>query len=430
MEKCLVIPGPFVPYNDTITQLVYKQLRLLDFDYDVCALGNPEDPGLKALLEKDPSYSRFHIHTVDKYNNVLFSIKNVDLIKGLRHMKRYVTKATAMYNNQPVVYTNSWPCYTVRPAVQIKKDHPNVLWIASFSDPINHSPYKFDTETYKAYSLPEKIAFNLYCKYYVVDQDEADAFEHADILVFICQEQRDFMIQQYVTYFHNLPEEEVRKKCVIVPLNYVPEWNQLSIKNEETSGKKNDTGSPSHPYVLAHFGRVYGLRLIAEFIHAVRLFHDAHPGVPFRIDQYGEFRKSDRNLIGSLGLTDLFRIHEKVPYDECIERMKEADGVLLFDTILPDHQIQPYLPSKILEYSLLKKQVLAVSTITSPAYRICKESDAIACTYNRYDIQKGLEELLIQKKPSVVNYAETNAEAVRPLRQQINEILNLKTVSS
>ena len=423
MEKCLVIPGPFVPYNDTITQLVYKQLRLLDFDYDVCALGNPEDPGLKALLEKDPSYSRFHIHTVDKYNNVLFSIKNVDLIKGLRHMKRYLETAVSMYDGQPVIYTNSWPCYTVRPAVQIEKDHPNVLWIASFSDPINHSPYKYDEITYRSYSLPEKIAFNLYCKYYVVDQDEADAFEHADILVFICQEQRDFMIQQYVTYFHNIPEEEVRKKCVIVPLNYVPEWNQLSIKNEETSGKKNDTGSPSHPYVLAHFGRVYGLRLIAEFIHAVRLFHDAHPGVPFRIDQYGEFRKSDRKLIESLGLTDLFQIHEKVPYDECIERMKEADGVLLFDTILPDHQIQPYLPSKILEYSLLKKQVLAVSTKTSPAYRICKESDAIACVYDRKDILLGLEELLIEKKPSVVRYAQTNAEAVEPLRKKIAESL-------
>ena len=420
MEKCLVIPGPFVPYNDTITQLVYKQLRLLDFDYDVCALGNPEDPGLKALLEKDPSYSRFHIHTVDKYNNVLFSIKNVDLIKGLRHMKRYVETAVSMYDGQPVIYTNSWPCYTVRPAVQIEKDHPNVLWIASFSDPINHSPYKYDETTYRSYSLPEKIAFNLYCKYYVVDQDEADAFEHADILVFICQEQRDFMIQQYVTYFHNIPEEEVRKKCVIVPLNYVPEWNQLSIKNEETSGKKNDTDSPSHPYVLAHFGRVYGLRLIAEFIHAVRLFQDAHPGVPFRID---EFRKSDRKLIESLGLTDLFQIHEKVPYDECIERMKEADGVLLFDTILPDHQIQPYLPSKILEYSLLKKQVLAVSTKTSPAYRICKESDAIACVYDRKDILLGLEELLIEKKPSVVRYAQTNAEAVEPLRKKIAESL-------
>lgn len=423
MEKCLVIPGPFVPYNDTITQLVYKQLRLLDFDYDVCALGNPEDPGLNALLEKDPSYSRFHIHTVDKYNNVLFSIKNVDLIKGLRHMKRYVETAVSMYDGQPVIYTNSWPCYTIRPAVQIKKDHPNVLWIASFSDPINHSPYKYDETTYRSYSLPEKIAFNLYCKYYVVDQDEADAFEHADILVFICQEQRDFMIQQYVTYFHNIPEEEVLKKCVIVPLNYVPEWNQLSIKNEETSGKKNDTDSPSHPYVLAHFGRVYGLRLIAEFIHAVRLFHDAHPGFSFRIDQYGEFRKSDRSLIESLGLTDLFQIHEKVPYDECIERMKEADGVLLFDTILPDHQIQPYLPSKILEYSLLKKQVLAVSTKTSPAYRICKESDAIACVYDRKDILLGLEELLIEKKPSVVRYAQTNAEAVEPLRKKIAESL-------
>ncbi len=427
MEKCLVIPGPFVPYNDTITQLVYKQLRLLDFEYDVCALGNPEDPGLKELLEEDPAWSRFHVHTVDQYNNVLFSIKNVDLFKGLRHMKHYVESAVSMYHGQRVIYTNSWPCYTVRPALQIKKAHPDVLWIASFSDPINHSPYKYDTETYKAYSLPEKIAFNLYCKYYVVDQDEADAFEHADILIFICEEQRDFMIQQYVTYFNHIPEEEVRQKCVIVPLNYVPEWNQLSITDEKKEKykdqEKEDTGSPSRPYVLAHFGRVYGLRLIAEFIEAVKLFHDAHPDVSFRIDQYGVFRKSDWKLIQSLGLRDLFQIHEKVPYAECIERMKEADGVLLFDTILPDDQIQPYLPSKILEYSLLKKQVLAVSTKTSPAYRICKESDAIACVYDRKDILKGLEELLIEKKPSIVNYAQTNAEAVEPLRQKIRESL-------
>lgn len=430
MEKCLVIPGPFVPFNDTITQLVYKQLRLLDFECDVCALGNPEDSGLKALLEKDPYYANFHIHTVDAYNNVLFSIQNVDLFKGLRHMKRYVEKAMEMYDGQPVIYTNSWPCYTVRPALGIKKSHPEVLWIASFSDPINHSPYKFDTETYKAYSLPEKIAFQLYCKYYVVDQDEADAFTNADILVFICEEQRDFMIQQYVTYFNTIDEEAIRRKCVIVPLNYVPEWDQLGINGLETSKSTKDTGSPSHPYVLAHFGRVYGLRLIAEFIEAVKLFRDAHPEISFCIEQYGVFRKSDLKLIDSLGLSDLFRIHEKVPYAECIQRMKEADGCLLFDTILPENEIQPYLPSKILEYSLLKKQVLAVSTKTSPAYRICKQSNAIACSYDRNDILKGLEELLIEKKPSVVQYAKTNAEAVTPLRQMIDSFQNKDILAS
>jgi glycosyltransferase involved in cell wall biosynthesis len=415
MKRCLVIPGPFVPYNDTITMLVYKHLRLLDLTYDVCALGNPADPGLERMLKQDPAYSKFNIQTVDAYNNVLFSIKNVDLFKGLRHMKRYVEKAVSMYNGQDLIYTNSWPCYTVRPALTLKKAHPNVRWIASFSDPINHSPYKYDQETYRSYSLPEKVCFHLYCRYYVVDQDEADAFEHADLLVFICPEQRDFMIEQYMKYFHQISETEIRKKCVLVPLNYIPEWNQL-IPRQKAPRKSGD------PFVLSHFGRVYGYRLTAEFIQAVRLFCEKYPDFPLRIEQYGEFRKSDRKLIHQLHLDSIFQIHDKIPYDACIAKMKDADAVLLFDTILPEDEIQPYLPSKILEYSLLEKDVLAVTTPKSPSYRIMKQTNAIACRYERSDIEQGLEALLIQHQPSKIHYAADNETAVQDLSNRIQQL--------
>ena len=75
MKKCLVVPGPFLPYNDTITQLCYKHLRLLDMEYDVCALSNEaKDPDFERFLSNDPYYNKFHIHNVDKYNNVFNSI--------------------------------------------------------------------------------------------------------------------------------------------------------------------------------------------------------------------------------------------------------------------------------------------------------------------------------------------------------------------
>ena len=35
--------------------------------------------------------------------------------------------------------------------------------------------------------------------------------------------------------------------------------------------------------------------------------------------------------------------------------MKNADILVLFDTIMEDEKIQPYLPSKIIEYLLLNK---------------------------------------------------------------------------
>lgn len=413
--RCLVIPGPFLPYNDTITQLVYKQLRLLPLDYQVCALeGFSSDPALEQIMREDPNFSKFHITYTDQYQNVLFFIHNLNLFKGLRHMDAYIRTAESMYSGQEFIYSSCWPCYTARAALRIKKAHPETIWIANFSDPINHSPYKFDQKTYRSYSIPEKICFQLYLKYYVVDEDEASAFELADLLVFIDEEQRDFQIEQYCRYFHRIPEEEIRKKCVIVPLNYIPEFN---LMNSDTQKKMVHQG-----YVLSHFGRIYGLRVIEQFLYAFSDFLKNYPDVKVTIEQYGEFRKSDLNLIRKLGISDCFRIHDKIPYAECIQKMQESDGVLLFDTILPDDEYQPYLPSKILEYSYLKKNVLAVTTKKSPTFRIMKKTDAIACRYDRKEIYQGLVDLIINQKQSVIDYAYTNEQAIQDLKQRIDKL--------
>ena len=413
MKSCLVVPATFFPYNDTNSQIVYKHLRLLDMEYDVCALrAYPEEEELRKRLSEDPNYRKFRVWWADDYNNVWFNIKNVNLVKALRHMEKYVDSAVRCYKGQEYLYTMTWPCYTTRAGVRLKKNFPDLKWIAAFSDPINHNPYMFDNETYRHYSLPEKAAFRMYLKYYVVAEDEARALEQADLLVFISEELMEFMISQYKLYFNRISEEDIRRRCVVVPLNYIEEWNML--RPEETA--------PSEEYILSHFGRVYGLRVIEEFIHAFKMFTIAHPDVRITIEQYGEFRKTDLKLIHELSLDDHFRVHEKVPYSECIERMKKSDGVLLFDTILPDDVFQPFLPSKLMEYSLLEKDVLAVTTEKSPAWRIMKKDGAVACRYDRSEILKGLEELVIERKPSKVTYRMTNTEASGILRNAIEKM--------
>lgn len=416
MKKCLVIPGTFLPTNDTITQLVYKQLRLLPLEYDVYTLTTKKnDPSFEQLLKTDKNFQKFNIVPTLDYDDVLFSIKNINLFKGLRNMKRYIQICTAAYSGQEYLYTSSWPCYTTRVGVMLKEKHPEMIWIANFTDPIDHSPYKFDKETYQAYSLPEKLAFKLYIKYYVVDKDEANAFEKADYLLFICPEQRDFMIQQYEIYFSNVTKDEILKKSIIVPLCYIPEWNLISTLDVKKHNKK---------FTLAHFGRVYGLRKVTEFLFAVKKFVEEYPNVPFVITQYGEFRNDYKKTIRRLKLNDYFEFVDKIPYDQCINKMKEADAVLLFDTILPKDEIQPYLPSKLLEYSILKKNVLAISTQTSPTYRIMKSSNAIVCSYDRDDIILGLVKTIIDRVTSQVNYCNTNEEAIIEVK---NKLFNEKS---
>ena len=413
-KRCLAVTGNFLPYNDVTTQLVYKQLRLLPFQYDVCALdGGSSDPSFVKKIQEDPNYKKFRIVSPYSYQDATFSLNNPNLFKALHTVNCYVNEAIRMYDNHEVVYTASLPCYTTRVGVALKQKNPNIRWIASFSDPINHSPYKYDTETIKSYYPIQRECFFIYCHYYFVDKDEANAFELADLLLFICEEQRDFMIQQYMKYFHRITEEEIRKKCVIVPLSYIPEWNK-PVETAETTKREEDK-----TFVLAHFGRIYGLRIIKEFIYALAEFLKEYPHVKVLVEQYGEFRSSDRKLIRKLGLEKQFIIHDKYSYDEGYQKMGEADAVLLFDTIMPETEIQPYLPSKVLEYSLLKKNVLAVTTSTSPTYRIMKQTDSVVCRYDRNEIKDGLKAILIEGRKSILDYSIENRVAVAELQNRI-----------
>ena len=56
-----VVPGSFVPFNDTVTLLTYKRLKNLDLDMDVFCFKGKEDKSLLAELEKDPDFNKFKI---------------------------------------------------------------------------------------------------------------------------------------------------------------------------------------------------------------------------------------------------------------------------------------------------------------------------------------------------------------------------------
>ena len=65
-DRMFVVPGSFVPYNDTVTLLSYKRLRDLDLDMDVFCFKGKEDKSLLEELNRDSKYSKFNfIYTSD-----------------------------------------------------------------------------------------------------------------------------------------------------------------------------------------------------------------------------------------------------------------------------------------------------------------------------------------------------------------------------
>jgi len=362
-DKMFVVPGSFLPYNDTVTLLTYKRLRNLDLDMDVFCFKGKEDKGIIDELKKDENFKKFNIEYTSDLDTAIARNHPIRLPISLILMNKYVHDSLKRFEKKEYKYlfTSIVPGISHICGYKIKKKHPEVIWYASFSDPFKGSPYK-NTDLSNR-SIFYRFAFMVGSFCFYRNKYEEVAVQNADKLVFICEEQRDFTLSQYPN------KEELLKKSIIMPLTYIPEWNMykelLNNKNEKHNG----------PRQAVHLGRLYGLRTIDTFIEALKELKKEDSELENKIifHQYSEIQPADIEKIKGYGLEKLFVVHDKVSYKESVETMKKADVLVLFDTLMPKDKIQPYLPSKIVEYLMLKKPILGICDNNSPSFRILKE---------------------------------------------------------
>lgn len=364
-KRMFVIPGGFVPYNDTVTLLTYKRLRNLNLCLDIFSFKGPEDKGILKELEKDLEYKKFNIKYTSDYDFAIARRYPSRLPISLILMWKYIRDSLKEFekNEYDYLFTSSVPGISHLCGRKIKRNHPEVKWIASFSDPFKNSPYKKDPDVEKS-NLINKIAFHVGAFIYYNNIYEEAAVKYADKLVFICEEQRDFTLNQYP----DLNREELMKKSVIYPLTYIEEWDMykdlINVKAQSNLVKQ-----------AVHLGRLYGLRKIDNFLQALKELNEEDNRLKEKIvfHQYSEIQPSDLMKIKEYHLEELFIVHDKVSYNESVNIMKNADALVLFDSLMPNEKIQPYLPSKIVEYLILKKPILGICDENSPSYRIMKE---------------------------------------------------------
>lgn len=382
-----VVPGSFVPFNDTVTLLTYKRLRNLDVDMDVFCFGGKVDESLKQEIENDINYKKFNIKTTSDYDWAISRNYPLRLPMSLLLMNKYVSDSIKEFEkgNYKYLFTSIVPGISHICGKKIKKKHPDVIWYASFSDPFKKSPYK-DVDLSNR-SIFYKIAYNVGSFCFYNDKYEEAAILNADKLVFICEEQRDYTLSQYPD------SDKLKEKSIIMPLTYVPDWKMYK-DIIDTKKIKNDIKQ------AVHLGRLYGLRKIDSFLLALKELNEEidnlHEKIVFH--QYSEIQNEDVVKIKEYGLEKVFILHDKVSYQNSIEIMKESDILVLFDTLMPDAKVQPYLPSKIVEYLLLKKPILGICDSNSPSYRILREYGFDTVGSSKEVIKKNILSLISEDK--------------------------------
>ena len=88
---------------------------------------------------------------------------------------------------------------------------------------------------------------------------------------------------------------------------------------------------------------------------------------------------------------------------ESVGIMKEADVLVLFDTLMPEAEVQPYLPSKIVEYLMLKKPILGICDPNSPSYRILNEYGFDTIGSKKERIKRNIRSIIQQD--NVIDYS-------------------------
>lgn len=148
----------------------------------------------------------------------------------------------------------------------------------------------------------------------------------------------------------------------------------------------------TYPKQVVHLGRLYGLRTLDAFLEALKELKEEDACLKDEIvfHQYSEIQKEDVAYIIENNFEDVFVVHDKVNYDKTIDIIKQADILVLFDTIMPKAKVQPYLPSKIVECLLLKKDILGICCNNSSSYRILNEYGYNTVGYSEESIKKNI----------------------------------------
>lgn len=383
-KKCFVISWYFPPINSSEGLCTYKLLKNSKYKYDVYTQG----------CNLEWTYG----------NNAMFDIpNNINVIRSSKNDKKQWEDEVYKY------YLNNYDKYDVimsrsnEPeahdiALKIKKRFPNIVWIASFGDPISTNPYNNLYKKKSPYSIrgndvfrqsifkilsPKRILKNIWwnyknkkyiiikTRYYKNIKTEKNTILYADKLIFNNEYQMNHMINNY--------SNDIKEKCYIIPHSY-----DLSFYNR-TSNKLNKTSFINMAY-LGHFDND---RTPIQILKAIYKLKNNNPGLykKLKLNIYGDMSDNDKIYILEHQLFDCVSFHNPVDYFTSLKIMCESDILLSVDANLAkyiDNNI--FYAAKIADYLGANKPIFCVTMQNGISSDIVRNAGGIVSSYSENEI--------------------------------------------
>lgn len=326
-KKILLISWHFPPYKSSSAFNLFKRIKDSGYDFDVVQIkrdGNDENKEM--FLYASSKFTSYEVK-VSSENS-----------RDIKAREEFINAVSDLYNklalktHYAAIISHSHEFVSHLAVLNLKKNNPEVFWIASFGDPIAANPYNLE------YNFPLLKEDSL---------SEVAILQKADRIIVTNKYQRDLVCSTQKEYLS-------KDKFFIIPHCY-----DLNMYHLEKSRKKDDQ------FLFMHIGMLYKFKRTSEpFLLATQKLLEQYPYLRgrFKVEFYGANDQFIRKA-KDYGLEDIVEFRGTVSYLESLSLMLESDCLLLRDADFSDQKLQytPFYPGKLADYLGAKKPIIAVT---------------------------------------------------------------------
>ncbi len=435
MKKGFVISWFYPPGNSSEGLVTYKLLSNSKNTYDVWTKKNYEkDIWDRQVDEKELSSNNVHV----------IQHENSNREKWRQNAVKYFIEHKDEYD---FIMSRILPEDAHEIALEIKRQCPEIKWIASFGDPIVDSPYiEKKKKTGNPYFLREyiikenlslakaakvflsptrlakKYIWNKECQdsWIVSEKFEKlndDVFKNADIILL----NNEF---QYKRAFSPKKYQKYKEKGVVV--NHSFDKRLYPQKKQDGQNKK---------IKFVYTGHLDELRNAKALLRAIEKMkkNDSDLSDKVEFHFFGHVGAKDREFIFGHEIDDLVRIHKDITYKESLLQAINADWNLLIDAnfngVLDEYI---YFPAKLADYLGAQNNIFAITQLKGAAASILsKTKGGIVVTHSAENILLYLSKIIYQNyvpepfnKKVITQYDAINVS--KNFDQTVEELVNGK----
>jgi len=215
---------------------------------------------------------------------------------------------------------------------------------------------------------------------------ELDVYQKANLIIFNTDRARDDALERVGNF--------LAEKSVVIPNGFDPE-NFNDLQTDATPSNSPALYRPA-PMRMLHTGAFYGKRNIDSLLAVIGELKQSGEmtAEDLQLELIGRVRPREQNLIDHHFIDDMVILAQPVPHRECLQRLTNADVLLLVQTEAP-----LCVPGKLYEYIAIGKPVLTLAAegatadiVTSEKLGPCINPD------DRSQLKTGLLNLIQQHR--------------------------------